>query len=361
MTGEAVALDLRPAALPSRCLAALLDGVLQLALLLLLFAGSYALGTGSDAADATVLVLVLVTATVVYPVGFETALRGRTPGKAALGLRTVRDDGGPIAFRHALVRGLSGSFLEKPGITFGFAALACSLLHPSGKRVGDLLAGTLVLQERVPSRGGTVAVMPPPLAGWAASLDLSGLTDDLALQARALLSRSSELSPQAREDLGGRLVAAVVARISPPPPGDAPGWAVLSAVLAERTRRAQERMGGEAALASSPAPAAPCRGDRPRGAPCCGAGDGSPHLGCCTCLVAPGAHRRRLRPARLTLRPDARDPVGSSTTTPAPQPARGTRLRRAAAEDPRACRPRTQTGPASPLRGDRAGRGVRCD
>ena len=242
VTGEAVALDLRPAAFPSRLLAAVVDALLQGALLLLLFVGVTLAGTGSDAAGAAVTILVIVLVTIVYPVAFETALRGRTPGKAALGLRTVRDDGGPIGFRQALVRGLAGAFLERPGITFFFGALACSLLHPSGKRIGDLLAGTLVLRERVPSRGGTVASMPPALVGWAASLELSALPDDLALQARQFLARSSELTPAARDDLGARLVGAVLERTSPPPPADAPGWAVLTAVLAERTRRATQRL-----------------------------------------------------------------------------------------------------------------------
>jgi uncharacterized RDD family membrane protein YckC len=254
VTGEAVALDLRPAAFPSRLVAGLLDALLQLALLLLLFLATAVAGAGSDAADSAIGVLVLVVVTIVYPVAFETALRGRTPGKAAMGLRVVRDDGGPIAFRQALVRGLAGAFLERPGVTFFFGALVSSLLHPAGKRIGDLLAGTLVLQERVPARGGAVATMPPPLAGWAAQLELSALPDELALQARSFVARSAELTDAAREDLGGRLVAAVLERVDPQPPPGTPGWAVLAAVLAERRRRDEQRLGGPAPV-TPPAPA----------------------------------------------------------------------------------------------------------
>ena len=50
--------------------------------------------------EGSVAVLLVVTL-IVYPVTFETLLRGRTPGKAAMGLRVVRDDGGPIGFRQA--------------------------------------------------------------------------------------------------------------------------------------------------------------------------------------------------------------------------------------------------------------------
>ncbi len=264
VTGEAVVLDLRPAALPSRIVAAALDALLQVLLLvgLTLLAGLVG-GGGSEAAQAAVGVLVLVLALVVYPVAFETALRGRTPGKAALGLRTVRDDGGPIGFRQALVRGLAGAFLERPGITLFLGGVVCSLLHPSGKRIGDLLAGTVVLQERVPARGGSVAVMPPALAAWAASAELSGLPDALALQARQFLSRSAELTPAAREDLGSRLVTDVLTRISPPPPADAPGWAVLSAVLSERTRREQQRLAAQGYEVSAPGVPVPASGSTP--------------------------------------------------------------------------------------------------
>ena len=268
VTGEAVALDLRPAGLPSRMLAALLDLALQIAVLLGLGMLAGQLSVQLDGAAATTLSLVLlVVVLVVYPVTFETLTRGRTPGKAALGLRVVRDDGGPIGFRQALVRGLTGAFLERPGVTFFVAAVICQLVNASGKRIGDILAGTLVLQERVPVRGGAVVGMPPGLAGWAATLDLSRLPDDLALSARQLLSRAPELTPAAREDLGGRLVRAVAAVVSPPPPPGTPGWAYLAAVLAERRRRDEARLqppaagparfGGAAPAAVAPAAVAP--------------------------------------------------------------------------------------------------------
>lgn len=242
VTGEAVALDLRPAALPSRVVAGLVDVVGQLLVLLLVAGLAAAVSLDvSEAAAQALGIVVLVAVLIVYPVTFETLLRGRTPGKAAVGLRVVRDDGGPIGFRQAFVRGLAGAFLERPGVTFFVAGVATSLLNPQGKRLGDLLAGTVVVQERVAVKGGTVATMPPPLAGWAAQLDLSGVSTELALSVRQFVSRADSLTPAAREDLGQRLVAAVTAAVGPPPPGT-PGWAVLSAVLAERRRREELRL-----------------------------------------------------------------------------------------------------------------------
>jgi uncharacterized RDD family membrane protein YckC len=255
VTGEAVALDLRPAAVPSRLLAGVIDAVLQLVLLFAVGALLQAVSPSvSDAADSALTIVLLVLVGIGFPVILESLLRGRTPGKMALGLRVVRDDGGPIGFRQAFVRGLAGAFLERPGITLFAGGVITMLISSRGKRLGDLMAGTVVLQERVVARGGQVPTMPPQLLAWASTLDLSALPDDLALSARQLLARSRDLTDAAREDLGGRLVSAVLAAVSPPPPPGTPGWAVLSAVLAERRRREELRLGTAAAPAWGPAP-----------------------------------------------------------------------------------------------------------
>lgn len=280
VTGEAVALDLRLAALPSRALAAVLDLLVQLAgvfLLSLLLSGLQV--QIESALQAALAVVLYVAIFVGYPVAAETLWRGRTVGKAAMGLRVVRDDGGPIRFRQALVRGLVGGIVEKPGVLLFTVviALVSSLVSRRGKRLGDVLAGTVVLQERVPVRGGPVAVMPPTLAGWAATLDLSSLSDDLALASRQYLARASQLEHHAREELGGRLIAAMGAAVRPPPPPGTTGWEFLSAVLAERRRREEERLRRQApppsyaataptapapASTGTPAPVAPA-GPRP--------------------------------------------------------------------------------------------------
>lgn len=244
MTGEAVALEIRPAAVPSRLIAGLIDGVIQLVLFFLvgIVVGAVSANSSDAAAGALSIVLVLLVF-VGYPVAFESLLRGRTPGKMALGLRVVRDDGGPTGFRHAFVRGLVGTLVERPGLTFFMGSIFTMLLNERSKRLGDLLAGTVVVQERIAVRGGQVALMPPQLAAWAATTDLSGLTDELALSARQFLGRAGDLTPAAREDLGGRLVTAVLGVVTPPPPPGTPGWALLSAVLAERRRREESRLG----------------------------------------------------------------------------------------------------------------------
>lgn len=238
VTGEAVALDMRPARLGSRLLAKLIDATVQAGLLLALI---WVASAATDEAAAAAIGLSIVVGVLVgYPLASETLWRGRTVGKAVLGLRVVRDDGGPIRFRHALVRALIGTFVDF-GITFGAGAVICSLLHPQGKRIGDVAAGTLVIQERIPSQAGVVAQMPPQLAGWAATADLSGVSPQLAASARQLVARQAQLHPQALEELGSRVVAALGSAVSPPPPPGTPGWAFVQAVLAERRRREEAR------------------------------------------------------------------------------------------------------------------------
>ena len=242
--GEAVPIDLRVARIGSRAVAAIIDFVIQIFALGFLNGVLLNLANLDTAAQQAVAVALTVAVLIGYPVICESAWNGRTIGKAAMGLRAARDDGGPLRFRHALVRGLIGLFVEKPGISLGLVAVICSLSSSRGKRLGDLLAGTVVLQVRLPASGAYVPPMPPPLAGWATTLDLSRFDDTLALQCRQFLGRAGQLSDAARERLGGSLVATVHAVVTPPAPFGTPGWAYLTAVLAERRRREELRLYG---------------------------------------------------------------------------------------------------------------------
>lgn len=242
VTGEAVAVDIRPAGIGSRAVAFVIDSIGQLVLIFALIWLINELGTQIERAGAVAVVLVLEVLIVLgLPVGFETLWQGRTPGKAAMGLRVLRDDGGPIRFRHAFVRGLVGVVLERPGLFFFLPALFCMLFNRRSKRLGDLAAGTVVVQERVPARVAPPPPMPPQLAGWAASLDLSRVDDQLALELRHFLARANQLSAPVREQMGARLLGELATRTIAPPPGTPP-WAYLSAVLAERRRREIERL-----------------------------------------------------------------------------------------------------------------------
>jgi uncharacterized RDD family membrane protein YckC len=255
VTGEAVPVELRLARIGSRVPATLLDLTIQLVLGVVLAVALRPVLSSVDAAlQAAIVLVAFVLVALGYPVLIETFWGGRTIGKWAMGVRVVRDDGGPIRFRHALVRGLLGLLVEKPGISLGLVAILCSMFNVQAKRLGDILAGTVVVHTRVPQTMKPISSMPPELAGWAATLDLSRMGDDLALACRQFLGRAAALTPPARERLGGELVAAVAATVTPPPPFGTPGWAYLTAVLAERRRREEQRRTSSAPAAWTGAP-----------------------------------------------------------------------------------------------------------
>jgi uncharacterized RDD family membrane protein YckC len=244
VTGEAVVLEVPCARFPSRLLALILDlliqGVLLFILLVIIEATTTVL---NGAAEGAVTITGIVGVLVGYPVIWETLTRGRSPGKYALGLRVVSDDGGPERFRQALVRGLA-SAVEIYALG-GWPALISSLLSARGKRLGDLFAGTFVIQQRLPKRSGQAAAPPfvtPQLAQWATGLEMSALTERTADTARRYLARLNELTPAAQMELGARIASEVSAQLSPPPPPGIPAPAYLGAVLAERRNREQARL-----------------------------------------------------------------------------------------------------------------------
>jgi uncharacterized RDD family membrane protein YckC len=264
VTGEAIHLDLRLAGIGSRALARLIDLlvqflVYQLLRLLLIWLVEFLIGHGLvqfDGALATALNIVLIVAVLVgYPVLFETLTRGRTVGKMALGLRVVRDDGGPVTARQSLTRALVALSIEWPGILAApvtwLVTIWVMIASPTSKRIGDHVAGTIVIHERTPAGSAWAPVMPYGLETWAATLDLTGLDDDLALAVRSFLARARRLREPACSMLGERLVREVAAVTNPPPPAGVPPWAYLAAVHAERHRRAAQRLAAVRARAAT--------------------------------------------------------------------------------------------------------------
>jgi uncharacterized RDD family membrane protein YckC len=241
VTGEAVALDLPAATVAVRVASGLVDVVVQGILLAVAVTVALTAASSSDEALLAVASIVsLVTVLVALPTAVETLTRGRTLGKLALGLRTVRDDAGPIGFRHAFIRALVG--VVEIWLLTGVPALVCALVHPRGKRLGDLVAGTYVVRERFPFPVVHPAAMPPHLAAWASAADIAPLPDGLALAVRQFLSRAATLNPVSRTTLGTQLVTQALTHVAPPPPSGEHPEAVLAAVLAERRRRDEVRL-----------------------------------------------------------------------------------------------------------------------
>jgi len=255
VTGDAVVLDVQIAQLPVRTLSVLIDiVVVTIGYVLGVVLWAATLLDFDPALSAAVLIIFTVLCLVGYPLVFETATRGRTLGKMALGLRVVSDDGGPERFRQALFRALAG-FIEI-WMLAGGPAVICSIISPRGKRIGDVFAGTVVISERS-ARMSPPPMMPPALAWWASSLQLSGLRPEQAELARQFLSRATQLAPAVRDQMAYRIAMDVVAQISPPPPPGTPPQYMLAAVLAERHRRELARLMPTAAPPMPPPPYVP--------------------------------------------------------------------------------------------------------
>ncbi|MEV4685891.1 RDD family protein [Streptomyces kurssanovii] len=260
VTGDAVVLGLQPARLPSRALALVIDLAVIWTVYLLLSIG-LALATASldEAAVMAVSIASFLLVLVGAPIAVETLSHGRSLGKLACGLRVVRDDGGPIRFRHALVRGAMG--VVEVLFTFGVIACIASLVSERGRRIGDVFAGTLVVRERVPAARGPMASPPPPpwLVGRFSQLDLSGVPDDLWLAIRQYLTRMRQLDPAVSWSMAQRLAGDVAERTGTPAPEGVPPAAYLAAVVNERQARDARRAFTAATreAASSPAASGP--------------------------------------------------------------------------------------------------------
>lgn len=191
-TPEGITLDLPVAGPVVRALAWLLDTLIKYGVLWALFLILVILGW----AGLGLWLIAMFLAEWFYPVVFEVYFSGATPGKRALGLRVVNDNGTPVDFSASLIRNLLRVADFMP-FMYGFGLLSM-LLNRDFKRLGDLAAGTVVIyRER--------SEEPLPLPeGEAKPLNIS--LD--AAEQRLLLNfaeRSSSLNPERQAELANAL------------------------------------------------------------------------------------------------------------------------------------------------------------
>ncbi len=248
-TPEHVVLDLEIAGIGSRTLAAVLDmlilggSVLAVVIVLAIF-GGYGLTVGR--LGGAILLLGGFVVWTGYFIVFEGVRGGQTPGKRIAGIRVVMDTGHAVTFSAAAVRNLlrTADFLPPPYL---LGALLVAF-HPRGKRLGDLVAGTVVARDRpyeiraerprpetatAPSmpelgdaefrllsqfaerhaelspdaRARLAATLSRRLAGTAVPSGLAGVTDLLDLHARELARREGSLARRGAAGSGTRFVA----------------------------------------------------------------------------------------------------------------------------------------------------------
>jgi uncharacterized RDD family membrane protein YckC len=241
VTGEAVVLELRPASFAARALGLVLDVLFNVVLLVGILIGLAAAGADLDEAAMRALVLSsVVFCLVIVPVAVETLSRGLSLGKLATGLRVVRDDGGAIRFRHAVIRGLTG-FLEIY-LTFGGLALCVALFNDRSRRLGDLLAGTYAIRRRVPVEQAVPVFVPPKLRAWAAAADIGRIPDATARRASQFIRQAARMAPLSRAGMAASIATELSAHVAPAPPAGTSPDDYLAAVVAERRNRELTRL-----------------------------------------------------------------------------------------------------------------------
>jgi uncharacterized RDD family membrane protein YckC len=217
VTGEAVALDVRPASVILRGAGTIIDWLAYLGLFLLMALIVFAVfGDEIDQALAQALAIAgLVFSLLIVPMLVETLSHGRSLGRWAVGARIVRDDGGATGLRHAFIRALMG--VIEIFMTFGGLAATSALLNSRSKRLGDLLAGTYSQHERVPRFTEPTFVLPPGLETWAETVDVGRLPDRLSRRVAQFLRQVHQLSPATRVRLAETLADEVAPFVSPLP------------------------------------------------------------------------------------------------------------------------------------------------
>lgn len=219
MTGEAVALDLRPASFVLRGAGAAIDWIAYFGLWIIIVvavSSPFFRLFLDDAMLQSVVVVALVLCVVVIPTTVELLSQGKSLGKLAIGARIVRDDGGAIGFRHSFIRAMTG-VLEIFGTLGGLAALT-ALLNSKSKRIGDLVAGTYSQHERIPQYVSPAFGVPLELTQWSKTADVARMPDALARRIAQFLASAGGFSPHSRERISRELAREAERYVSPIPP-----------------------------------------------------------------------------------------------------------------------------------------------
>ncbi len=204
-TPEGILLEMRPAGLSARFCAFVIDWLIRMAIL---YGAAFVAGILGGLGVAFWFIL-LFALDWFYPVVFELRRGGATPGKRAMGLKVVMDNGLPVTPAASMTRNLlrSADFLP---LGFG-AAIVCMLVRSDGKRLGDLAAATVVVHQPRPAPKATLDMVTPiapvrslsqrdqsaviALAARAPTLTLERL-DELALLAASVQGESREPQEQ---------------------------------------------------------------------------------------------------------------------------------------------------------------------
>ena len=237
-TPEGVDLDLVLAGMGSRMLAGMFDLATQglLALGYYLLASASGLEEGLTAAGWAIVVFLLLFG---YDVAFEVLARGRTPGKRIVGLRVMRAGGEPIGLVTSSIRNVL-RLIDILPMAYGVGVLVMFVTERN-QRLGDLVAGSVVVRERLGGRQPTSDGVPVDRLverhrDLAARVDVSAIAPEEVATVRRFLDRRHSLAAGAADRLAHELATKLTPRVGGLPPYT-PAETVLEIVVAAKSLR----------------------------------------------------------------------------------------------------------------------------
>jgi uncharacterized RDD family membrane protein YckC len=205
-TPEQTALEFPLAGVGSRCMALLLDFLIQTGIALVLVIVLWIIGARTPSAATWVSALGIWAQAIIYLAFFvvyfgyyaifESVWNGQTPGKRVAHLRVIQESGRPLLIWQAVVRNLMRVVDWLPG--FYAVGLAAALLSKQNRRLGDLVAGTVVVHERPLARISVGWANPPASAAPAIPLGAARLGVEEVRLIEAFLERRDALDVEVR-------------------------------------------------------------------------------------------------------------------------------------------------------------------
>ncbi len=231
-TPERVPLHFALASTGNRFLACAFDHFLQvLFIVVLFFAGVWATGVSNLEAWAqgapmwlfALMLAALFTLWTGYFVFFEWWWSGQTPGKRWLRLRVIREDGRPVTFWEAAARNVVRIVDMEPGLFYS-VGLVSVFVSSRDQRLGDLVAGTVVVREREAQAPTFDQVFSAPTADAALRrsfkpvnfrADLSQLTEPEVEVVEAFLRRRWDMEEMPRQWMAWRVATPLLNKLRP--------------------------------------------------------------------------------------------------------------------------------------------------
>jgi uncharacterized RDD family membrane protein YckC len=247
-TPEQTSIEFPLAGIGSRFLAVLIDSLIQGAVLLALGLGFVGLGFSLSAAGfgrssaagvwiVAILIFIYFLLMYGYFILFESIWNGQTPGKRLTHIRVIKDSGRPITAIDAVARNLLRLVDQMP---FGYGiGVLCVWISPQSKRLGDYVAGTVVVHEK-PFE--TVAPQwDAPAQSATHQYGANRLTPEEFALVETFLSRRSALEAGVRYDTAASIVRHIETKLTLPPEGKPSAEKLLEELSYERRSTAGYR------------------------------------------------------------------------------------------------------------------------